>query len=743
DLADKYADRIIEIADSKVVRDSLSDVPERREVKVADSKKSGGLSFRSRLRLAFSFMKVRKWRMVLTIIVCSIAMCLFGLSFSFADYSREDVLKESLIYSDEPFVSLTQKDRKSNHTVTGLNDKGIERINDQTGFGFQGYLPLSTSFDSLLPYKHQGVSLDYSIPNGYEKAFYVESADKVSYLNENDLLNGYSLVCGNLPKKNDEIILTDYQVNSFKHYGIYYENKDEYIKSADFKTESLLNEKLNGFTITGILDTGFKETDYPESMIIISDPEKNSSYDYSDDDFLHSLSTSFRNCVFVSEENYHQYFDKESGFVFPGGSVISSDNKIQSPYYFRRFHSEYKGYVLFDDEAFSGDEVMVDYETLLSDSSLPRPFSIDEEDILDSALRASYSSIECEPRQFVNNSLSQLIVSNVVIKNYKTFDVDDNEDYLKYIDKTSYEGIEEDEKKKLAFSSFIADLINDSDNQSFFYLTPIQRQYLSSYDDAKKEILSKYLVKYRLILFPESDLQFTIQDNGYNSLFDLKEKVAGIDIGLGLNISKRGKVVATEDIISKTGNYEEMYYSQAISPNSHKRDEFSALLTMIDGQTGLYSLSLVGNMIEKINMVSASTSTLSTIFIWVSVSLSVFSVVLLGSYIASSAEEKEKTIGILRSMGSSSREVYSLVLIEGFLLTIMSIVLSIILLYLVSFIMNLHLSNSLGFTIMIIIPKIKEIVILFAMGLAVSFLSSFMPIINISKKSPLDYVHSL
>ncbi len=181
-------------------------------------------------------------------------------------------------------------------------------------------------------------------------------------------------------------------------------------------------------------------------------------------------------------------------------------------------------------------------------------------------------------------------------------------------------------------------MINDSDNQSFFYLTPIQRQYLSSYDDAKKEILSKYLVKYRLILFPESDLQFIIQDNGYNSLFDLKEKVAGIDIGLGLNISKRGKVVATEDIISKTGNYEEMYYSQAISPNSHKRDEFSALLTMIDGQTGLYSLSLVGNMIEKINMVSASTSTLSTVFIWVSVSLSVFSVVLLGSYIASSAE---------------------------------------------------------------------------------------------------------
>ncbi|MFA6625130.1 MAG: ABC transporter ATP-binding protein, partial [Bacilli bacterium] len=369
DLADKYADRIIEIADSKVVRDSLSDVPERREVKAADSKKSGGLSFKSRLRLAFSFVKVRRWRMVLTIILSFFCFGTFGVFDAAFSINTNEVISESL---NTDFVD----------TMDIVPEK-ITKITDHSDY--------SESFKTIKYYgsKEQLNSMDKEFNLG----LFPSVKKLIDYSNQladpvgssfRDYIIGFAeyssachfdLISGSLPVENGELAITDLIYENIKSRGFKYEDESGNsieIKSADIDQNTLIGKPfIGGYKIAGIINTGF---DYSKFKELKKENITNTEYLSSMKKVLNNIQdNSYSNMVFLSTKGM-EFYEKNS-FYYPFSNeeiILSSVGSLvlqeeYSPYRNSRAH------VFFD----SDKEELSKGQFLLNEKYLPYKEGVD------------------------------------------------------------------------------------------------------------------------------------------------------------------------------------------------------------------------------------------------------------------------------------------------------------------------------------------------------------------------------
>ena len=105
-----------------------------------------------------------------------------------------------------------------------------------------------------------------------------------------------------------------------------------------------------------------------------------------------------------------------------------------------------------------------------------------------------------------------------------------------------------------------------------------------------------------------------------------------------------------------------------------------------------------------------------------------------------SVNYRKKEIGTLRALGSSGMDVMKIFLWEAFTLCIISGTVASILLVIVSNQMNKFLIHSLKLLTTPFIVGIRQFVVIYLLVFIVTYLSSIIPIIRISKKKPIDAI---
>ncbi len=752
EFAEQYADRIIELADGRVIRDvekqNSEDVnnavpvymdesvtlPDSYELTDADREaicnyiqnmvnvgkepkftimghgtavfqptdtkkiplsQEGYKLIKSRLPLKYAFkmgassLKHKKFRLVMTILLSCIALILFGLTDTVASYDYVTTAHSSLMNPENRI------------TYAAFQKEQI----DEDGYSYWGDNSL-TEEDlerieeetglSLLPVYRSGDSslTRHFRDDPYSKDLGYQFTNLAGFVEiDEDILEdmGGRLVEGKLPQKGtNEIALSTVYAEMFVKCGYRDKNHEN---TTDIRDESDLIGKtlqLDGteFNVSGIVDTGVDLDEYLEQL------EEFSDLDMMNVDF----STIVQQMFIQSEMEYClRYSLTGLGMIAPGeshrlsaGSFLNQYMEISSDAF--NFHYADQGSYI---------------------------FSVAEADTLKNVLWV-------DGKERTELKKDEVLVSASALYSYAMEIFGD-------IDLSTLLG---QEKPDLSFL------------QNMTFTLNVRKDGYMMESDSKNNTYQLKLVG----IIPDIEIKEpAIEDEEYpdkdgDGIPDEKQRDAMVEVfpfDPGMLIPSMGTSLCY--ISPELANSQTAPICQTLSPMPTDSQEVRKLVEFsakeYDGDHDLtVSYGLMNPISFELKNLNELFDILGQVFFWIGLVFVVFASLLFSNFIAVSITYKKQQIGILRAIGSRSNDVFRIFFAESFCIAMINFVISFAGTFLICSGLNEMLKRSTGLKLTILNIGLRQGLLIFGVCLLVAAVASFLPVRKIAAKRPIDAI---
>ncbi len=132
---------------------------------------------------------------------------------------------------------------------------------------------------------------------------------------------------------------------------------------------------------------------------------------------------------------------------------------------------------------------------------------------------------------------------------------------------------------------------------------------------------------------------------------------------------------------------------------------------------------------------------LQTIFLTGGLVMGIFAALMLLNFISGSIDAKRKEIGILRAVGAGRSDVFKIFFTESLLLAVMCFILACILAYVGTVVLTNELAKIFGTQLLSF--GFVNVVLIFVISMFISVSATLFPVIKESKKSPVESIRSL
>ncbi len=153
-------------------------------------------------------------------------------------------------------------------------------------------------------------------------------------------------------------------------------------------------------------------------------------------------------------------------------------------------------------------------------------------------------------------------------------------------------------------------------------------------------------------------------------------------------------------------------------------------------------LELQSAVTYELDMINGTLAELSKIFLYIGLGFALFAAVMLANFISTSIAYKKQEIGILRAIGSRSSDVFRIFFSESFLITMINFLLSATAVGVATAVINHAIRDRLNVLVTILHFGPRQGVLLLAVSLLVAALASFFPVWHIAKKRPIDAIRN-
>ena len=723
EFAEKYADRIIELGDGKVISDvesvheedenssalfyddgvisvpegyqlteedriainryldalgkgvSLSVVGTNRKFKKTEREsvaKGDGSAFaliksklpmRSAFKIGAGGLKYKKFRLVMTVLLSTVAFTLFALADTFGSYKHIRTCVDSIIDSDISYATIKKSVLMENYAGDPywegysykLDDSDIDAFYEETGVYAGGVYNPDINMNFYGQYD-PSVKLTESSYDIFAKGF-----TGFGELNAEDLEKlGYTLVAGSLPDGNaNQIALSSYVCETFIRAGYSEgENGDSpmgdmgkayhKINSAeDMIGKTIMIGNIN-YLVTGIVDTGFDLDRYLPLTKESSDGDENVAAEEIVD------------FVLFNEFNYDRNYSYAAVCIVGEGFIDTYRNSLPDVFEMN------KGYLYF-------------YAEDLANSTSTKDFSFD----LSPKYVGKLSNVGTENVVWLDGERTVLGDKEIVV-------ADD-------------------------FYSIFGEL-NGVD--------------ASVYTEDTAELF-KMMGNLRVIGYSD-DIPEDINENGW--------KIVGyIDASAHPEFS--GTVILTDESFDLYHEYRGIY-EFAVGPMPENRGDITTLVTAGYDENDDVRYVLQNPVVYELDIVNGILKVLSKVFLYIGIGFALFAALLLANFIATSISYKKQEIGILRAIGSRSADVFRIFFSESFIIAMVNFGLSVVFSALTTVLVNIIIRNSTGILITVLHFGVRQIVLLLAVGIFVAAAASFFPVKRIASMRPIDAIRN-
>ena len=146
---------------------------------------------------------------------------------------------------------------------------------------------------------------------------------------------------------------------------------------------------------------------------------------------------------------------------------------------------------------------------------------------------------------------------------------------------------------------------------------------------------------------------------------------------------------------------------------------------------------------EVLNTVSSVAFVLEmmrSVFTVIGAIFAVFAALLLINFITLSVSFKRQEIGILRAIGARGFDVAGIFMNEAGIIAAINYVLAVAGTIIATILINQRFSRELGSDIVILIFGVRQFILLLIIAFGIAALSSFIPVIRLSRKTPIDAI---
>lgn len=154
-----------------------------------------------------------------------------------------------------------------------------------------------------------------------------------------------------------------------------------------------------------------------------------------------------------------------------------------------------------------------------------------------------------------------------------------------------------------------------------------------------------------------------------------------------------------------------------------------------------YSMS--NSIAGDVELVAAIVSTLSKVFFWIGLILALFSALLLFNFISVSISNKRKEIGILRAVGARGTDVFKIFFAEAGIIVGVCALLAVVGTLIVCAVLNGILASELGFGVAMFVFGPLALLMMVGIALAVALIGTFLPVYLAARKKPVDSIRAL
>ena len=275
-----------------------------------------------------------------------------------------------------------------------------------------------------------------------------------------------------------------------------------------------------------------------------------------------------------------------------------------------------------------------------------------------------------------------------------------------------------DKKEKLADNEVIVDIINidffnkgKSEKETIKYLK--NNTFTINYGDDKT---SKEENKIKVIGYVDSS-----KNENYNGIYVVPQKI--------YNFNSKWKKAQGE-------------YSFAITGMPKTSGDIEKLVRYCYTEQDGMKYQMENSVTYELDSVNEVLKVLSKVFLYVGIGFAVFAMIMLANFIATSISYKKQEIGILRAIGARSHDVFRIFFAESFVIAMINFVLACVTTGILTMIINNVLRMEVGILISILSFGIRQVALLLLISVGIAFLASFVPVYKIASKRPIDAIRN-
>lgn len=200
--------------------------------------------------------------------------------------------------------------------------------------------------------------------------------------------------------------------------------------------------------------------------------------------------------------------------------------------------------------------------------------------------------------------------------------------------------------------------------------------------------------------------------------------------------------VFSDSLINGLAMPDDWIYQRAVAPMPTDRNEIKSLVTWSFKNDTKLDFDLESPVLYELNALNSFFKAASKGFLAAGIFFAIFASIMFANFIATSISHKKQEIGILRAIGSRSRDVFLIFFSESFIIAMINFVLAAVGAGLLTLAINGVVRNEMGLLLTVLNFGIRQIALIFGVSLLVSFLASFLPTMKIASKKPVDAIRN-
>jgi len=204
--------------------------------------------------------------------------------------------------------------------------------------------------------------------------------------------------------------------------------------------------------------------------------------------------------------------------------------------------------------------------------------------------------------------------------------------------------------------------------------------------------------------------------------------------------TEKAEFILSDWLYNRLATDTDKIFNYAVTAMPDSKQQVKEAVTFCYNQTGDTKYKMNNAVTYELDIINETLNTLSKVFLYIGIGFAAFAALMLANFISTSVAYKKREIGILRAVGSRSNDVFRIFFAESFIIAMVNFVLSATGVFVAATVINSALRIYTGILVTVLSFGLRQVLLILAVSLLVALVASYIPVKRIASKRPVDAI---